>query len=111
MPRDTLTKPVIRQRQLLETASDELLDRLKAQYPAVSGNGGPDEQDTVLTTEAIGKWISSEFFPCSARKASYLFERYGSRPGGPGFFKLSGTVALSKSRFRAWYAAKTGVRS
>jgi len=105
------------------SAGEELLSRLRVEHPSqpatakASNNsgklpeGGGGEQDTVLTTEAIGEWISREFFPCNARKASYLFERYGSRPGGPGFFKISGTVALSKSRFRAWYAAKTGGRS
>jgi hypothetical protein len=114
-----------RQRGPVESASNELLARLRTESasgtirtaacesgdahesgpPPSPPDGNPD---WLLGAEAISGWISLHYFKCSERKVYYLFERTGSRPGGPGFFKLSGTLALSKSAFAAWAKAKTG---
>lgn len=64
------------------------------------------EPDWLVGATAISAWITENYFECSERKVFRMFEYYGSRPGGPGFFKLCNRVCLSKSRFKQWAATK-----
>jgi hypothetical protein len=59
-------------------------------------------RDWLVGAEAISAWVTENFYDCSVREAYRLHEHYGSRPGGPGFFKLKSRVCLSKSRFKEW---------